>query len=478
MPAAAEGSTGRRSTERVRLVVYALVGAGLALLVAGSVDVPVGPFDTTVSARPALSGDTAVRLAPLGSIEMDTHDAPLRLELRVDELRLEEAERIARDPSELDSLEDEVTADVRTALLRLAMRALLVGTLGGIAAALLASRRSRSIITGAATGSALVAVLAITTALTFDAESIAEPEYSGLLTVAPTAVGDVETVLERFDDYQAQLTDLVANVVNLYSAAQGLPKFEPGDGTVRILHVSDIHLNPQAFDLMELLVDQFEVDAIADTGDITDWGSEPETRLVDRIAELDVPYLWVRGNHDSAITRRAVDAQPNAVVLDGDAETVAGLRFWGFADRRYTPNKDQPTGKDEERRQAEQVAPTVAARLASTAGPAVDVVLVHDARMAADIGGEVPLVLAGHTHQPREDSIDDTLLLVEGSMGGAGLRSLRGDEPEPLTCSILYFDPATDRVIAYDRITVRGLGETGARIERHVIALDEEARDE
>jgi predicted phosphodiesterase len=453
----------------VRIALFAFAGAVLALVIAANVRVPVGPFDTTVTARPALSGYTAVRLAPLGSIEMDTHDAPLGLELRVDELRLEEAERIARNPSELESLEDEITDDVREALLLISLRGLLVAVVGGAIAALVAAPRVRSVLVGAATGAALVGVLGTTTALTFDAEAVAEPQYSGLLTVAPTAVGDVEGVLERFDDYQAQLTDLVGNVVNLYGAAQGLPTFDPDDGTVRVLHVSDVHLNPQAFDLMEVLVEQFEIDAVADTGDTTDWGSEPETQLVGQIEGLDVPYLWVRGNHDSATTSRAIEAQENAVVLDGDAVTVAGLRFWGVADRRYTPNKDQPTGQDEERDQAEAAAPAVAAGVASAEPPAVDVVLVHDVRMAAELGGEVPLVLAGHTHEPREDSIDSTRVLVEGSTGGAGLRGLQGEDPEPLTCTVLYFDPDTNRLVAYDRITVRGLGETGARIERHVV---------
>lgn len=240
-----------------------------------------------------------------------------------------------------------------------------------------------------------------------------------------------------------------------------------------MLHVSDIHLNAQAFDLMDLLIDQFDIDVVDDTGDITDWGTEPETRLFERIADVSVPYVWVRGNHDLAATQRAIAAQPNAVVLDGDAATVVGLRFWGVADTRYSPDKDQPTGTDEEGEQAEAAAPGAAERLAAKEPPAVDVVLVHDARMAAEIGGEVPLVLAGHTHLPLGSSIGPTRLLVEGSTGGAGLRSLRGEEPEPLTCTVLYFDPDTDRLVAYDRITVRGLGETGAQIDRHVVHADE-----
>jgi hypothetical protein len=157
------------------------------------------------------------------------------------------------------------------------------------------------------------------------------------------------------------------------------------------------------------------------------------------------------------------------VVLDGEAVTVAGLRFWGVADTRYTPNKNQPTGQDEERNQAEAFAPVVADLLAEDEPPAVDIVMVHDARVAGAIGGDVPLVLAGHTHAARERSIDATRLLVEGSTGGAGLRSLRGTEPEPLTCTVLYFDPDTNRLLAFDRITVAGLGGTGARIERRVL---------
>lgn len=462
----------------MRVAAFAFAGAVLGLFVAGDVDATVGPFDATVSARPSLAGYTAVRLAPLGSIELDTHDAPLGLELRVDELRLEEAERIAQEPTVLDSLEDDIADDVRSALVHLVLRGVLVAVIGGCIAALAASPRLRSVLLGAGIGAALAALLAGATTLSFDADAVAEPRYSGLLTIAPTAVGDIEGVVDRFGEYRAQLTKLVGNVVTLYQAAQGLPTFAADDGTVRVLHVSDIHNNPQAFDLIDLLVEQFDIHAVADTGDITDWGTEPETRLLDRIEDVGVPYVWVRGNHDSATTQRAVAEQPNAVVLDGDATTVAGIRFWGAADTRYTPNKDQPTGRDVERDRAEALAPEIAELLAADEPPEVDVVLVHDARMAGEIGDDVPLVLAGHTHAAAEEAIDGTRLLLEGSTGGAGLRGLRGEEPEPLTCTVLYFDADTDRLVAYDRVTVRGLGGTGARIERHVLDDPGEVSDE
>jgi predicted phosphodiesterase len=481
----------RRWGPTARVVLFALVGAAGALALAGRVSAQVGPFDTTMGARPSLHGDTVVHLAPLGSIQLDTHDWPVRLDLRVEELGLAEAERIADNPQVIDNLGDDVADDVRGALVRLVLRCVLVATVGGVVGAFAARLGWRSALVGLATGAVLVIGAGAGAAATFDANAVAEPRYTGLLSRAPNAVGDVEDIIDRFGEYREQLSDLVGNVVTLYLAAEDLPTFAPDDDTIRVLHVSDIHLNPQAFDLMEQLTEQFDVDAIADTGDIVDWGTEPESQLLGQIGDLEVPYIFVRGNHDSRSTQRAVADQPNAVVLDGDAAEVAGLRFWGIGDPRYTPDKDQAMAGPSDGERAEAFAPEVADDLAAAEPPDVDVVLVHDARIAADIGGEVPLVLAGHTHEPSDERIEpaeedegsgdtdtteepppDTRLLVEGSTGGAGLRGLQGDEPKPLQASVLYFDPDTRELLAYDRISVKGLGETGATIDRHVLVHD------
>ncbi|HKA84558.1 MAG TPA: metallophosphoesterase [Acidimicrobiales bacterium] len=481
----------RRWAPTARVVLFALVGAASALALAGRVPAHVGPFDTTMGAVPSLHGNTVVHLSPLGTIELDTHDWPIRLDLRVEELGLADAERIADNPGVIDTLGDDVADDVRAALGRLVLRCVLVATVGGVIGALAAQLRWRSAVVGLATGALLVVGAGAGAAATFDANAVAEPRYTGLLTRAPTAVGDVEDIIDRFGEYREQLSDLVGNVVTLYLAAEDLPSFAPTDDTIRVLHVSDIHLNPQAFDLMEQLTEQFDIDAIADTGDIVDWGTEPESQLLGQIGDLEVPYVFVRGNHDSRSTQRAVADQPNAVVLDGDAAEVAGLRFWGIGDPRYTPDKDQASAGPSEQERAEAFAPEVADQLAAAEPPDVDVVLVHDARTAADIGGEVPLVLAGHTHKASDERIEpaeeaegsgdtdtteepppDTRLLVEGSTGGAGLRGLQGDEPKPLQASVLYFDPDTHELLAYDRVSVKGLGETGATIDRHILVHD------
>jgi predicted phosphodiesterase len=507
---AASAARVHRRAPWLRVALFALAGAALAIALFGRVPAKVGPFETTMAVRPSLNGHTVVHLAPLGTIDLDTHDWPVALDLRVDEIAVADAERIADNPSQLDTLGDDAADEVRSALVGLAVRTLIVGLLGGVAGALVARLAWRTALGGAAVGALLVAALGLGSWATFRADAVAEPRYTGLLTRAPAAVGDIDRVLDRFGEYREQLSDLVDNMATLYLAGSELPVFEIDSRLIRVLHVSDVHLNPQAFDLMERLIEQFEVDAVADTGDITDWGTDPEAQLVARIGQLDVPYVYVRGNHDSSNTQDAVASQPNAVVLDGDGATVAGLRFWGIGDPRYTPDKSQQ-GAGTEQERASAFAPDVAERLVDDEPPPVEVALVHDRRMAEDLGGLVPLVLAGHGHEPDEGRIEppdpdegtddtgdaddtgdgttttaepttttvpteaaeDTLLLVEGSTGGAGLRGLQGDEPEPLTASVLYFDPDTRRLVAYDRLSVAWLEDAGATIQRHIVGQEE-----
>lgn len=460
---------GRGLLRLARAALFAFAGALLGVAVAAQVHVPIGPFVTTLLVRPAMEGETIVTLAPLGTIRINTHAGPIAILARVNELRVDEAEAIARDPAILETLEDELGNDARSAVRTLAYRTALVALIGGVLGALVSSLTPRSLVVGGVVSSLLVGGVLVATLSTWHPEALAEPRYTGLLTLAPRAVGDVESVIERFGEYRAQLAELVENVITLYGVGSDLPTFDPSGATTRLLHVSDVHLNPQAFDLMERVITQFRIDAVIDTGDTTDWGSEPESQLLDEIGRLRIPYVWVRGNHDSPRTQDAVAAQPNSIVLDGDARDVVGLRIWGMADTRYTPDKSQPVGKDVERDEANAAAPALAAALRADMPPSVDVVAVHDARFAAMAGDLTPLVLAGHSHEARRGTVGNALLLVEGSTGGAGLRALRGESPEPLTCTVLYFNPATKAVVAYDRITVDGLGQTGVRIERRVL---------
>ena len=64
-----------------------------------------------------------------------------------------------------------------------------------------------------------------------------------------------------------------------------------------------------------------------------------------------------------------------------------------------------------------------------------------------------------------------TLLFVQGSTGGAGLRALQSTPPTPLESAVLYFDRATHRLQAWDDITLAGLGRAEVQIQRHLVTI-------
>ncbi|RFU23505.1 metallophosphoesterase [Geodermatophilus marinus] len=435
---------------------------GIALL--GRVDAPIGPFDATLAFRP-LGGGADLDIPPLGALEVDAYDGPLRLEIqlnRVDELR---ATALATDPSELDDVVDQVSADLRDAVERVAVLTALAALTGATATSLVVLRRRRETVIALGLSTLLVGGTAGLAGATWRPEALSQPTYTGLLVNATSLIGTAQDIVARFDAYRASLEDIVTNVSTLYSTLSALPAPGAPDDAVALLHVSDLHLNPAGFDLMAQVAEQFRVDAVLDTGDITDWGSPPENQLVARVGLLGVPYVYIRGNHDSAVTAALVAAQGNATVLDSSAVTVAGLEVVGTPDPRFTPDPASDVDGDSLEQTGEDLA-----ELAEGLDRPPAIAMVHDPAQAAPLDGVVPLVLAGHTHERTVTGLDEgTLLMVQGSTGGAGLRALQGEYPEPLTCTVLYLDPGTGALTAYDDITLGGLGETEVTIERTVV---------
>jgi predicted phosphodiesterase len=436
----------------------------LGIVLLAQRDARIGPVNGSFALRPALAGGAHVAVPPLGAIDFRSHRGPLALDATVVELRPEVARELAKDPDGIAKLGDRVGADLKRALIGLLVQGALAALLGcGLLSALVfrSLRRTGLCLVLCLVGMTGAAGLA---AVTWRPESVREPRFTGLLASAPTAIGDAEQIVSNFAQYRLALGGLVSNVVRLYDVTSSLPTYEPGRTTVAVLHISDLHLNPAGTDLVQSLVEKFDIAAVLDTGDLTDHGSEAEGLFVADLARIGVPYVVVRGNHDSAETMEQVARLPQATVLDNTSITVAGLRVAGIADPRFTPDKTLDPGTDSDLVAAgERLAGTVRA-----ADAPVSVALVHEPESAGPLAGVVPLVLAGHRHHREQSVTDGTLLLVEGSTGGAGLRGIQGEEPTPLECSVLYFDAQSSQLLAWDEITVGGLGETSVTVARHV----------
>ncbi|MCQ9181948.1 metallophosphoesterase [Streptomyces sp. IBSBF 2953] len=451
------------------LTAVVLLGAWLGLLVVGDVRVPVGPMDTTMTLRPSVTGGTKINVSPLGALTLDSHNAPVRLDVNVDQLDPVRSQALVDHPERLSGLQDEVARDVEHGTLDLAVRSCVAVVTGATALGLAVYRRPRRALAAGGLALTLLAASGATAFATWNPNSVLEPRFSGLLSSAPSLVGNARSIVTEFDVYQRELARLVTNVTKLYDVTSTLPAYQPDPTTVRVLHVSDIHLNPASWKIIASLVEQYKVDVIVDSGDTMDHGTAAENGFLDPIASLGAPYVWVRGNHDSRVTQRYLEGMKNVHVLDdGRAVTVAGVRFAGIGDPQFTPDRSGVPG-------AEQSEESAGARLAEAlrkqkaAGAPVDVAVAHEPSAARGTDGEVPLVLAGHLHhEGMEVMKGGTRLRIEGSTGGSGLRAVEGKYPDPIQASILYLDRDTRRLQAWDEIRLGGLGLTTAEVSRHL----------
>ncbi|MFF5213497.1 metallophosphoesterase [Streptosporangium sp. NPDC000396] len=448
------------------LVLVAVAGACLGIALAGPVKTNVGPVEIGMSAEPSWVGETVVDVHPLGTLLFDTHNAPVALRITLENINPARAGAMLEDPRLSDQFPALLEKELREGVKTLVLRAVLCGLAGALVVSLIVFRRPRAALTGLLAAAVALAGTGAAIAVTFRPDSVVEPKYTGLLAGAPSLVGDAESIVTRFESYRAQLAKLVNNVSQLYDTVSSLPVYDSDPTSIRVLHVSDIHLSPIAWNLIRSVTNQFKIDMIVDTGDLTDHGTRPEDKFVEEIGKLGVPYVFVRGNHDSKATQRAVTRQKGAVVLDDSVRTVAGLRVYGLGDPRFTPDKSVPVDSDSE--SLATLGRVYATRLSRAFEP-VDLVAVHDPTIARAFSGAVPMVLAGHSHERSTELLPSgTRLLVQGSTGGAGLRALEHDEPTPVAASVLYFDRKTHRLRAWDDITLGGLGEQSVQIERHV----------
>jgi predicted MPP superfamily phosphohydrolase len=490
------------------------IGAEVTLVSIGSVivgvmlfaqtHITVGPFHAEMSVRPSLTGGTEVNIPPLGSLHLDSHRGPIHLKVDLGSLDQQRTEELIDDPTAISAAGQHAVDDVTGGLLRLGLRTLGAAVLAALVLAALIFRNTRRVAWSGGIALVLTGGSLGLAGATVNPDAIAEPRYEGLLVNAPAVVGDARRIADNYGRYADQLSELVSNVSRIYTTVSKLPVYEPAGNTTRILHVSDLHLNPSSWGLIQTVVQNFDIDAVVDTGDMVDWGSTAEEPYVDNIASLKVPYLYVRGNHDSAVIQAAVARQKNATVLDDSVTTVAGLTIAGIGDPEFTPDKTvqvPPPNADDGAanpllESGEKLAHTI-----RTSPRKVDLAMVHDPAMAPPLSGVVPLVLAGHLHK-REVSVlpppspapaasgasadpvpsatpsgatpaAPTRLMVEGSTGGAGLRGLEKDEPTPVTMTVLYFDE-NHALKAYDDISLGGTGQSNVQMQRRVVGADPE----
>jgi hypothetical protein len=525
---------GRRAPGACGVLLVALVGGIVGAELAPSTGATIGPLQARVRVLPSFNPGIHLLLPPAGQVDFATHTAPVALEGEISQVDLEGARTLIDSPARVRALGDTAGRVLRGAAIQAALTTIGCAALGSLGLSLLVYRRRwRRTAQVAVTLAGSLVLTGAMAGLTADPQRLAQPKFTGLLSQAPYIAGQVPDVVQRLETYRSGLSDIVRSVTALYATTGDLSdqSTTSNDDVITVLHVSDIHLNPLAFDLIDRLITQFGVDAVLDSGDITTWGTEVESSTFARIGKLKVPYVFVRGNHDSTATQAAIKRFKNAVVLDDRVTEVAGLVIAGIGDPLFTPDSTHadlpvspgpvlgPAGSapasltpsasspapplttgtssrspsatpfalpsaaaeapaDPQSRSVTELATTIDQWDAAHPDRPVQIAAIHEPAQLDPLFGLVPTVMAGHTHH-RATRLDPsgTRILIEGSTGGAGITArglvrLADGKPLPLAASLVYYarrGPRAGQIVAIDAITVGGFGLTSVNLERTVV---------
>ena len=458
------------------LVTLACVYAAINLF--GSISYHVAGLDMRISARVGIPGYSGLAIPPIGRVEARTHFTPLQLEATLENIDpgvLQDAISRGEAPS---SISRQFKRDSGRLVAAFALRIALLAIGGGAFGAAAASGwRLRRVLAGAMVGLAASSALLALTYVTFDERRLADPRYEGVIEAAPWMLGLLDGSLLKAGEVAGSMQTIAANIRTFFDRAEAFRQLESGRPFVRVLHVSDIHNNPQAFDFLAQVVKSFMPDFIIDTGDITDFGTAPEARMAARrVRALGVPYLFVPGNHDSPEVARVMSSEGGATLLADGVVDFRGIRIAAVGDPGALRADMAPASPEELARARARVAVLLASP-GDRGGRVPDVLAVHDLRAAEGALGKVAVVLSGHDHRLSVAVREGTVIVDAGTAGGAGMRGLQVEGGVPMSVALLHFavDGSGGRdgrgsveLVAVD--TIRIFGERqGFDLERRVV---------
>lgn len=441
----------------VALFVLSLAGAAAAVTLFGAQTFHWRAFDIEAGILPSMAGETRLVFAPLGEVRARTHATPVAFYVSLRGVSFDDLKALVSAPPPRRELEADFQHAARDAVRKLVVRQIVLGVLGALVVPILFRlKKARYWLLCAAWGGAFVALIFYSGLRTFNPAAFENPTYTGSLRQADWIITLVKDGFNKAEALSDKLRHVAANLNTLYGRINSLPGGGDEPNAIRILHISDIHNNPAAVTFVRELASRTAVDAVVDTGDLTDFGSPVETSLAQSLARLPMPYLFVAGNHDSQATVQAVAANRRAVILNGKPVRVAGLTFLGAPDPSSA--RTGPGSVDTPPAALKAASDMLRAELdqADKDGH-VDVVCVHDPKQAEGVIGEAPVVLCGHEHRAYVDTRGPTIVCNAGTTGAAGARYFDARQGVPLSAAILTFSSEPSHHLLYiDQVSLEG----------------------
>lgn len=263
--------------------------------------------------------------------------------------------------------------------------------------------------------------------------------------------------VRQFPEILAKLDQNRDTLVQAVGAFDALKKSAvPQPPTIKVLHISRVKLLPEGMRFARFVADEFDVDVVIDTGDLSSFGTPWDPEIAKQIPGFKRPYLFVPGNHDTPEVVAAVAAQPQTTVLadaavnittpeggpvfiapiTGPSDATRGLVVYGHSHPRCSECQVEDPSSQEIANSAEQIAPEIRLR---TRMLRPDIVAVNQDVMAKDLAGNVPLVLMGGITS--SDKVrKGTRFLRMASTGAEGWKACLEDRPRMMTAQVLEFE--------------------------------------
>jgi predicted phosphodiesterase len=415
----------------------------------------------------SLQGGTMIEVPPIGRLFFESHKTPWQFIITLDEVNFS---ALAKQINALPPKQQWLTLlqhEVKSTMIIFFLKVVLYGLFGGSLVLLILRIKplSKLFLYGIICSATTILILLAGTIISYQPQAIEHPQYHGVLSAAPWAMNLVTMSLDNIEVIGNNLKKISQGLPILFKQAQDIKNMSDMQSDVKILHVSDIHNNPAAFDFISELITNFKIQFIIDTGDLTDYGSALEAKIIDRIPSLKVPYVFIPGNHESPLViKRLIHTQGVIVLLKKDL-FIKGLTITGAAD----PAAMKYNSDMAEAAQYVDAAKVLKDRVIhDTKHP--DIIAVHNRTLAEGLIGMVPTILHGHNHQYKLSMEKNTVIDDAGTTGAAGIRGFV-DKAVPYSASILYWKKGPQnkmKLHAVDSIKING-GEGTLTVDRRTL---------
>ncbi len=462
--------TNLKKLEILISLLLAIAGAILLISLFGRIQFNIEALQFRVAVQINEKGCTEVEIPPLGTVRAHTHTTPLLISFRLENIDLQLTQKFLSNTTERNKVIQHSKTVLRQVAIIFIVKLLGLAVLGGVLGVFLTRKGSlKKYLTGSMIAVLLTGALLAATYFSYDIRAFHNPQYSGVLRMAPWMVSLAQETFGKIETLGENLETIAKNLNQIYERLDNLQPLGETTEEFKILHISDLHNNPAGMDFVLQVANLFDADIIIDTGDITDFGTPLETLLLEQLNHIDLPYFFIAGNHDAPAIIDKMNQIPNVTVINGLAEKN-GLYFYGVPDPSSTGNTVLPPDLSTIPRLTQQVIDRI-----DQITPGVDIALLHNDKMANALAGHVPVILFGHNHRMAITKQEGSILINAGTSGAAGLRGLQTSQTT-YSVVLLHFRPdetGKGRLVAADAISVSNL-EQSFTLDRRRFDLQDE----